>query len=391
MAAPLVFAAATALLISSSPRPAVAQAKADPPVEETFVTADGVQLRGLFHKSTKDPGTAPVVILMYPPGKDKTGKENSMTTGDWEGLANRLATEGYNVFRFDWRGHGKSTDIKDKDKFWGLDPMNPNPFTAPWNHKFIKDAPPKKPTKDTIFLKDFKTPEAAVRYAPMYLTDMAAVRFHLDSKNDTGDLNTSSIYLIGAESAATIGFGYLTMEWNRPGFAPKPNELVFPDPRYEFVPQRLNGAITTTGGADISGAIWLSAHRPASVPERLIENWVAKGASKMRDNNPMLFMFADKDKDGKRHAEFFHIDALVGKGDKRNGLNPLNDAYLKPIEGAEQLSGVQLLGNNEKLKTEDTIIKFLEAIQKERAKITRKQRNFTSPYFVSLGHFGFSP
>lgn len=383
MVAPLVLAAAAALTIWTSPPRVAAQAKLEPPIEETFVTADGVQLRGLFHRSTKEPSTAPVVILMYPPGPD-----NNMTKGDWEGLANRLAGEGFNVFRFDWRGHGKSIDIKDKDKFWGLDPMNnPNPFTAAWNQRYITGAPPKKPIKDTLLFKDLKDP---VKYAPMFLTDLAAVRFHLDSKNDAGDLNTSSIYLIGAESAATLGFGFMTIEWNRPAFAPKPNELGTA-PRYDFVPQPLRIPIDPAGGADISGAIWLSPRRPTSVPEKLIENWVSKGAPKMRDNNPMLFMYAEKDANAKRDAEFFHLGALVGKGDVRNGLNPLNPAYLKKIEGADKLSGVQLLGNNAKLKTEDTIVKFLEAIQKERVKITRKQRNFTSPYFVSLAQFGFNP
>jgi pimeloyl-ACP methyl ester carboxylesterase len=385
MAAPLVFAAAAALSISSAPPLATAQqpGKPEAPIEETFVTADGVQLRGLFHKSLRDPSTAPVVILMYPPGKG-----NDMTKGDWEGLANILAKEGFNVFRFDWRGHGKSTDIKDKDKFWGLDPVsNPNMFTAAWNNRYITGSPPKRPIKDTILFSDLRDP---VRYAPVLLTDMAAVRFHLDSKNDAGDLNTSSIYLIGAESAAAIGFAFIATEWNRPAFAPKPNELGFAA-RYDYVPQPLRIPIDPAGGADISGAIWLSAHRPTSVPERLIEHWVARQAPKMRDNNPMLFLYADKDNKGKAQAEFYHHGALVGRGDKRNGLNPLNDAYLKKMEGAGELSGVSLLGNNVKLKTEDTILRFLEAIQKERAKITRKQRNFTAPYFIALNAFGFNP
>ena len=41
------------------------------------------------------------------------------------------------------------------------------------------------------------------------------------------------------------------------------------------------------------------------------------------------------------------------------------------------------------LKTESTIVEFLTAIQKERAKLTRKQRNFTAPWFIALNQFGF--
>lgn len=126
MAAPLVFVLAAILTTSTDSPQAFAQPKFTPPEEETFLTADGIQLRGLFHKSAKAPATDPVVILLYPPGKD-----NTMIKGDWEGLANRLSSEGYNVFRFDWRGHGKSDDIKNTERFWT------NPYTGNWNQKYI--------------------------------------------------------------------------------------------------------------------------------------------------------------------------------------------------------------------------------------------------------------
>lgn len=69
------------------------RARGADPVEETFLTADGVQLHGLYTSSTKNSGTDAVVILLYPPGKD-----NTMATGDWKGLATRVSKEGYNVF-----------------------------------------------------------------------------------------------------------------------------------------------------------------------------------------------------------------------------------------------------------------------------------------------------
>jgi len=378
MAAPIIVAAAAGLTISGSSPRALAQApKVDPPVEETFMTADGLQLRGLFHKSARDQGTAPVVILLYPPGKDRD-KERDMNTGDWAGLANRLAREGYHVFRFDWRGHGKKgSDIKDSDRFWG------NPYTGQWNARWIIGAG-KKPLKTDLYLKDIRDP---AQYAPTLLLDLAAVRAHLDSKNDSGELNTSSIYLIGAESAATIGIAWMTTEWLRPAFAPTPNQLIFPAARYEFVPQRLNGGLPTAAGEDISGAVWLSASYPGNVRESVIKSWISRHAPKMRDNTHMMFMYAEKDKKGKQASEFFFNEALVGKGNVRLGLSPLNDKYLHQVKGADQLTGVALLGNDKALKTESTIVEFLGAIQKERAKITRKQRNFTAPWFVALNYF----
>jgi hypothetical protein len=380
MATPPLFAIAAAIALMGEPAQVAAQ-KVDPPVEESFLTADGVQLRGLFHRSTKDPANAPVVILLYPPGRERN-KETDMTKGDWEGLANRLNKEGYHVFRFDWRGHGKKgSDIRDPSIFWG------NPHTAAWNFRYINGAG-KKPIKGDLYFKDLKDP---VKYAPTYLLDLAAVRTHLDSKNDAGDVNTSSIYLIGAEAAATIGIAWMATEWNRPAFAPTPNQLIFPAPSYEFVPQPLNGGIKTSAGEDISAAIWLSPHRPTSISENQIKTWINTFALKIRDNNPMLFMYSEKDMAGKRYAEFFHNVALVGKGDKRLGLNPINDRYLHMVKGANTLSGAALLGNNATLKTEDTMLEFMAAIQKERAKITRKNRNFTAPWFISLATFGFSP
>lgn len=384
-----VAAIAIVSLSGGAPRATAQEPKVEPAVEETFLTADGVQLRGLFHKSAKDPASAPVVILLYPPGKDKD-KERDMTQGDWVGLANRLAREGYHVFRFDWRGHGKrGSDIKDVEKFWnlrGTSPVNPNPFTAAWNYKYINGAN-KKPLKSELFLKDIKDP---LRYAPTLLQDLAAVRAHLDSKNDAGELNTSSIYLIGAETAATIGLAWMATEWNRPAFAPTPNQLIFPSPRYEFVPQRLNGGIATPAGEDISGAVWLSAQRPPSIADGAVKSWIARLAPKLRDNNHMLFIYSDKDARSKRDSEYFFNEVLVGKGNEKLGLNKLNEKFLHPVKAGE-LSGAGLLGNNATLKTEDTIVEFLRDIQNERKKITRKQRNFTAPWYINLVYFGFQP
>jgi hypothetical protein len=274
-------------------------------------------------------------------------------------------------------------------KFWQ------NSITGPWNLKFIKDAPPRRPIKDTFYYKDLINP---MSYMPVYLTDLAAVRAQLDLKNDAGDVNTSSIYLVGAEGAAAIGMSWMAAEWNRPQFAPTPNQLGM-DPRYEYVPQRLRGDFESAGN-DISGAVWLSGSRPMSFSKAVVNGAISgilpNGSRmtvtpKIRDNNPMLFLYAAGDKKGENEAKYFHLEALVGKGDAKNGLRALNPNYLKPIAKGGTLSGVGLLGDNEKLGTETDILKFLDAQQQERKAIVRKNRDYKTLYYIKLNDFGLFP
>ena len=83
------------------------------------MTADGLQLRGLFHKSAKDQGglAGRDPALPAGPGEGQgTGHEHGRLGGSGE----PAGAEGYHVFRFDWRGHGKKgSDIKDTERFWG--------------------------------------------------------------------------------------------------------------------------------------------------------------------------------------------------------------------------------------------------------------------------------
>jgi len=390
MAVPLLFAAITLALTIDSPT-----ARAADPAEETFMTADGVQLRGLFEKSEKNPGSDPVVILLYPPGQN-----NDMNKpGDWKGLSARLSKEGFNVFRFDWRGHGKSTDIKDTKKFWNLPApndvdQNPNPFTSPWNNgKMITGAPTRNSVKikNELSFKDLKNP---VAYAPTLLLDLAAARYHLDSKNDGGEVNTSSIYLIGTEQAATIGFAWLVSEWNRPASVPNPNQLAAPVigafPTYRYAFQPLNGGIINEAGADISGAVWISPLRATSVPQRTIQDWVSRGATKLRENNPMLFLVGDADAKGKKEAEFFFNEVLVANPPKKGALDKLDQTFLQEVKGGKTLVGSQLLGQAT-IKVEDTIVEYLKSRQKDRSKLIRKNRGFTAPWAIDLtGRFSGS-
>jgi len=96
------------VLLPLDPPAAGARAPARP-VEEAFTTADGVRLKGLFHRSPNgDKQGDAVVVLLYPPGPDR-----NMLKGNWDDLVGRLNDAGFHVFRFDWRGHGGSFDLVD--------------------------------------------------------------------------------------------------------------------------------------------------------------------------------------------------------------------------------------------------------------------------------------
>lgn len=373
MASPLVFAA-LALTMFADDTPAAAQAKG---VEETFLTADGVRLRGLFHKSTKaDERVPPVVVFLYTPGIDK-----SMTKGNWESMANKLNSEGFHVFRFDWRGHGKSIDI--------VDPAGSNDManmTGFWANRITGDINRrsfpgwnKKPLKNDIHAKEIKP-----GYFPMYLQDLAAVRTHLDSKNDLGEVNTSSIYIIGTDDTAALGFLWLTAEWNRPSVHPVllggETYKVCPDPRL---------VAELDAGKDFAGAIWLTASRPSNVPSmssgKLYQTWVVNTV-RLRDNNPMLFLYGEKDTAGDTQTDFYFDQVLVANG--KGPAKKLEQTFRRSIPGTN-IKGLGLL--DPALKVEDTIVEYLKARQKDRVTMVRKNRGYSNPYYINLPAFGVNP
>ncbi len=370
LATPVVLAAAFGLSLPDSPR---ALAQKNEPSAESFYTADGVELRGLFHATTnaKNPKDAPVVVFLYPPGADR-----DMTKGDWPGLAKALNKEGYHVFQFDWRGHGKSTIIKDTQKFWTNIFLNGGVVNF---NRTIIGGPPRMPLKNTLSYKDLRAP---TKYTPAYLQDLAAVRLLLDIKNDKGDLNTSSIYVIGVGDAAALGMAWVTAEWNRPSDIPNVNQLAGAA-TYDYIPQPLFGGIKNSAGSDFAGMIWLTASRPSAFPGIRIQQWVAKLAPKLRENNPMLFLYGEKDTRGKFESNFYYDQVLVAEPRRGSALNKLSQTFMKDVKGAAQLQGLKLL--DPKLKTQETIIDYFAAIKKQRQNLPWKTRDFKDPYFIDVG------
>jgi pimeloyl-ACP methyl ester carboxylesterase len=376
LVAPLFLAAVAGLTLD--PPPADAQpAKA---VAESFNTADGVRLKGLFHKSPNGSkqGDA-VVVLLYPPGPEK-----SMLKGDWDGLIGKLNEAGFHVFRFDWRGHGDSTDITDTlgDGINAYTGFWVNRITGPFNQKYVKGFKANKSPKNDIRVKTDITNPA---YFPFYVNDLAAVRVHLDMKNDQSELNTSSIYLVGAGDTATLGILWLAAEWVRPAVAPMFNAGI----QYKAVPESNVVAPDPPAGGDIAGAVWLSGSRHAAIPDLAFKDWVAN-APKFRDNNKMLFLYGGDDAKAKTEADFFFHKVLVADGDKKHGVAAIDQTFTFPVTKTK-LNGINLLGQKLDPQPEAKVLEYLTSRQKDRVSMVRKERKYVTPYYIDITRFGLRP
>lgn len=349
---------------------------------EPFLTPDGVELHARFHRATTPKG--PVVLLLYPPGGERTMDKDS---GDWRGLAKRLAEEGYHVIRFDWRGHGKSKVIKEPDRFWDV---AKNPWTAALNDKYIKDtAKSKKPFKrDFDINKDMKNLSA---YLPVLAQDLAGLRLQLDRKNDDTDrgISSSSIYVIGAGEAAVLGLLWMRSEWDRPAVVPRQNQFVFGAADYTSVPQQLTTNDFERAGDTIAGAIWLSPALPRAVPQKLVENWIAT-APRMRDSNPMMFIWGEKDEAAKRVSQVLWEKALVGspKAAQAAGLKVLDPKKTLYQVDKVGIKGGFLLDDDAQYKVVTKIVERINELEKDRGKRPRATRGYETRYYINLGHYG---
>lgn len=346
------------LAILLFPAFALAQAPKIETEDVSFETADGVELQGTLYKSAKG-GTSPVVMLLHSFGKDPN-------LGDWKGLATLLAQNGFTALRFDYRGHGKSTVIGNPKLFWA-DPVN---------YKYLPHLSKKLPLIKKLDIKDVTSKEG---YYPMVVNDIMAARVALDKLNDAGKVNTSSVYIIGATDAATIGMLFIGAEWSRP-------QVVKPAENWiEIGPYRLNNSVSPAG-KDIAGAVWLSAERHPSISQDTIKAWVTMDAAlDLRDKNPMLYLYGAKDtsRTGALTSKFFVNDVLVAKPPKTSKISPLAFTEYRDVKDTANV-GVSLLGN--KLGTEETIIKYLEVLEKDRKNvIATPTRSWTKPPYV-LGH-----
>lgn len=347
----------------------VSSARAQPAAPEamSFNTADGVKLQGQFYKSPKG-AAAPVVLMLhdYKANPDEAA---------WTDTAKLAVEKGYNVFRFDFRGHGKSVDI-DPSVFWDT-----RTVAGQFNKAYVKIPAGLTPaTKNTIKVDEFRHD----KYYAMLVQDIAAARNQIDQLNDTGQLNSSTIYLLGAGNAASLGVLYISSEWLREN--KKPNVAV--PPQYVGVGRPLFPG-SEPAGYDIGGAIWLSPTIPSGLTTQTLKSWViTPHAIRMRNETPMLFIYGDGDSAAKTASNTLFSQVLMVNAK----TGPNGEKLLKPEQTFEhvvkgsKLTGVKLLGNQ--LKVEETIEKFLTAVDKERKNKTRKVREWDKPLIIDIRTFG---
>jgi hypothetical protein len=339
--------------------------------EIKFDTADGVKLQGTLYKAildekakivaAKDISDCPCVMILHSPGTEPN-------TGDWGGLAESLAAKGFHVFRFDFRGHGRSKEVN--KEFWEL-PINVAAFPT---------LAKKKPLPPKIEWNDIKAKPA---YFPYLVNDILAARVMLDRRNDEGKLNTSSVYLIGATEAAPLGMLYIATEWTRPQKLLEVQAKLLktlPAPYQTFLYEAKESA-----GRDIAGAFWLSPRKHSAIDTEVMKRWV-KDWPDMREKTPVICFTGEKDMVGTTMSKLIVEEILVAKPKSNTALNSLKYTNVKTAVGSKNI-GVDLLGKQ--LKTEEAIFKQLEDLEKERTSVTKVgSRNYTTPPMVNLSSYG---
>jgi pimeloyl-ACP methyl ester carboxylesterase len=320
--------------------PPAAQAQESKKVN--FITADSVKIFGTFYPGAKKEAT---VLLLHAIGKG----EDSNRKG-WDSLAKALQAKGYAVLRFDFRGHGDSTEIEEPKIFYS--------FAA--NNQYVVKSPG---GANQIELRQIKT-----GYSTCFINDIAAAKAFLDRRNDAGECNSSSLIVIGAESGATLGAVWLNSEWRRyeliqqPGFRPLPAK--------------------TPEGKFTIAAVWLSfspkvAGRAVSPAGTL---YPALGAG-----TPMSLIYAEDDPEGKAVAGNVNVvlKKLKNSDSKKYGLSGII-----PLPGAEKLKGQKLLATLGP-KLEEAIITYVGNVVEAKGN-EYVRRDFQKASFVWLMPNGLS-
>jgi hypothetical protein len=273
--------------------------KSDNSEPVSFTTVDLVTLQGNFYPS-KQGKKAPCVLMLHTIGSD-SGQNG------WDQLATELQKKGCAVLTFDFRGHGKSTDVD--VGFW----------KDVKNQQMVKGYNPNKP-KEHISHKDFNS-----AYYTRLVDDIAAAKFFLDRKNDSGELNSSSLIIVGAEEGGALGALWMESEFSR--FKARQNQPLIAT----ALPQLLKIESSLPEGKGITAAYFLNLS-PTVQRQSVGIHALLKNLGRER-KIPMAFIFGAKSSNAETQAGGF-VEAATG-GDKT----------LAKQTGMKGIKGTDLVGH----------------------------------------------
>jgi pimeloyl-ACP methyl ester carboxylesterase len=296
-----------------------------------FSTVDGVELEGTYYYNQTGKRDA-VVLLLHNFEHKKGGGSHQ---DGWDSLADALVKDGYSVFTFDFRGFGNSKTVN-PERFWRFQ----------HNQRYIMGANRAKPP-ETIDEKNFSQ-----AYFPYLINDIAAAKAFLDRKNDSREVNTSNLVIIGAGNGATLGALWL---WTQCRLQRDRASVVLGVPP----------ALDPPEGKDVAAAIWLSINNQPPGGVFPLRSAVVEAG---RDAKiPTAFLYGKRDN---RASNFSRGLAEAITGPRSKGAQVLTGA-----EGFDtQLAGSKLLDSA--LPTEAWIIeKYLNPVIEKRGSHERKTRD----------------
>ncbi|MFM7113977.1 MAG: hypothetical protein ACKO26_22825 [Planctomycetota bacterium] len=322
--------AAALVLIASFASAQAAEAKAD---KVKFDTVDGVTLIGKFYPGSKGKKGSTFLLLH----SFEKGKGGSSAQDGWADLAGALQADGHSVLSFDFRGHGESTGVS--QDFWNILPENPMTGQVGNPHNKILGTP----KANTANVLD------ASRFPPKYffylVNDISADKAFLDSKNDSGELNSSDLYVIGAGEGATIGALWMAQEFSR-----KRVELISSGPMIKpggnpFRPK----VVTSTGikkiyepeGKDIVAGIWLNLSPRVAGQTVPMQAWLKDITLRRgKDRVQMAFLYGEKDDAAKKEAKGFLSMIRPGFDPDKPKPMPKGKEGAKPAVGDQEFTNI---------------------------------------------------
>lgn len=281
-------------LLGPSLATGVIRAQDAKPDRVKFSTCDGVTLEGSFYPGNMGKKGSTFLFLHQP-----QLKANTSTQANFAPLAEELAKKGHSSLLFDFRGYGNSTSVS--PDFWNLvdDPLTGLPG-HPHNKLLGQSLAMRRPANIS-----------ASYFPPKYLwalvNDIAAAKVFLDERNDRGDCNSSSLYVVAEGEACA-----LASLWMASQYSLKRVEITSSGPiiRGNVFRPRItqNDRITKTypvEGLDLMAGIWLGYKPSIGGLNAPAQRWLAEITSSKHGKNrtQMMFLYGAKDNDAKSSAK----------------------------------------------------------------------------------------